>query len=162
MIVKRSSIVTYGCIALIVLVIDQLTKYFALTHWSNSYFINPYLYFQLTINRGISWGLFNSTNMVIFVAITILIILTTAILAYYAYNRFRESYGIIPEVLVLAGSLSNIIDRLCHGGVIDFIVVHIGLWQWPVFNIADGAIVLGVILMFVHLSRVPITRNEPL
>jgi signal peptidase II len=160
MIAKKSIVIAYGCLAVMVLVMDRITKYAALTHWSDSYHLNPYLYFQLAINRGISWGLLHSANRVIFIAITVLIMVTTGILAYYTYSRFKDNNGIIGEVLVLAGSLSNIIDRLCHGGVIDFIVVHLGSWVWPVFNIADGAIVLGVILMFVYLSRTNTTSNE--
>lgn len=52
-------------------------------------------------------------------------------------------------VLVLGGAIGNLIDRLRYGYVVDFIDLHVAGWHWPAFNVADAAIVLGVILLLV-------------
>ena len=51
---------------------------------------------------------------------------------------------------MIAGSLANIIDRIIYSGVIDFIAFHVGPYHWPIFNLADCAIVVGVLIMFVQ------------
>jgi len=52
-------------------------------------------------------------------------------------------------VLVLGGAIGNVIDRLQHGYVVDFILVYYERWSFPVFNVADSAITLGVILLLI-------------
>jgi len=55
--------------------------------------------------------------------------------------------------LILGGALGNVIDRLLHGHVVDFIQVHYGGWYFPSFNVADSAITLGAILLIVDELR---------
>ena len=52
-------------------------------------------------------------------------------------------------MLVLGGALGNLIDRLIHGYVIDFIDVYYGTWHWPAFNVADSAITIGAVLLVI-------------
>ena len=68
---------------------------------------------------------------------------------YLAYQRYRKHELIIGELLVIAGAGSNIMDRIRMGGVIDFIKLSAGDFVWPLFNIADICIVIGVFIMFV-------------
>ena len=57
--------------------------------------------------------------------------------------------------LILGGALGNVIDRVIHGYVVDFIQVHAGSWYFPAFNVADSAITVGaVLLVFDELRRV--------
>lgn len=60
--------------------------------------------------------------------------------------------------LVIGGAIGNVIDRLLYGKVVDFLDFHLGLHHWPAFNLADSAICLGVILMF--LAQVQESRRE--
>ncbi len=78
--------------------------------------------------------------------------LVTMIVASIAYRRFLQSRFVLGEVLVVSGSFSNLIDRVLHYGVIDFIQILYGDWSWPLFNIADCCIVVGVIIMFIQYS----------
>lgn len=55
--------------------------------------------------------------------------------------------------LILGGALGNVIDRAIHGYVVDFIQVHAGGWFFPAFNVADGAITLGAILLILDELR---------
>jgi signal peptidase II len=49
--------------------------------------------------------------------------------------------------LIIGGAVGNVIDRLAHGAVVDFLYFHVGRYGWPAFNLADSAITVGVILM---------------
>jgi signal peptidase II len=62
--------------------------------------------------------------------------------------------------LILGGALGNVVDRLVHGHVIDFIQVHWAGWYFPSFNVADSAITAGAVLLIVdELLRVRHTRE---
>lgn len=119
----------------IIICIDRLSKY-----WAYQCGID------VVLNRGISWGIGNSAALAPFVGITIALLLIIAVLMWYAYQR-RLNYLIVGECMVIAGAISNVIDRFVYGGVVDFIAVHCAGWEFPVFNIADAAIVIGVLIM---------------
>lgn len=102
-------------------------------------------------NRGIIWGLFNSSLSGPFLVISALIILVLSSLSWYTYQRWLAGKYIVGEIMVLAGGVSNLCDRLFFGGVIDFIHVTIGSWQFPVFNGADMSIVLGISIMLLQV-----------
>jgi len=143
----------YGVIFVLAFAADRITKYFALLNCKKACTINQFLTFQLTINRGISWGMFHSNNNMMFFVITGLIILITAGLLFYTFIRWLNGNFIGGEILVLAGSISNIIDRFLYDGVIDFILISHGGWSFPIFNIADVCIVFGVGLMALELYK---------
>lgn len=143
--------ILYLLLAAFVLLADRITKVIAISKWATEQIVTPYLSFHLTYNRGISWGLFNSSDAITFIIVTCIILLATAILIYYSYNRLRLGFTLYGEVLVIAGSLSNLIDRFLYGGVADFILLHFGNYSFPYFNIADAAISLGVFIMFLQL-----------
>jgi signal peptidase II len=77
----------------------------------------------------------------------VIVVTVTSVLAAYAWQRFCEGKKVIGETLILAGAISNIADRLWYGGVIDFIILSFHGYAWPTFNVADIAIVAGVVLM---------------
>ncbi|MDZ4151728.1 signal peptidase II [Methylicorpusculum sp.] len=109
----------------------------------------PCISFDVVFNRGVSWGLFASDGMLGFVLVAILIGAITGILAYYTYTRWHAGMSVWAELLILAGSVSNLIDRVLYHGVIDFIRLSWGSFAWPIFNIADCCIVLGVFFVFI-------------
>lgn len=146
----KKGALTYGVLAAVIVLFDQLTKWYARTHWVHEYTVTNHLSFQLTLNRGISWGLFNGSHNGLFWVITLLIMVLTAALGLYGYTRVKQGCSIFGELFVVAGSCSNIIDRFMHAGVIDFIVLHKGDLAWPVFNLADVFIVIGVATLFVQ------------
>lgn len=132
----RSSL-WYGLFVCLLVVLDRVTKWAVLR----------YCVHACTFNRGISWGMFNYSGSELFVGITLLIVIITALLGVYAYKRLMLGYSIVGELLIIGGSLSNIIDRFLYGGVVDFIELRIGSWVGPAFNIADSMVVVGVIIM---------------
>jgi signal peptidase II len=113
------------------------------------------------INKGISFGIFNNSN--IWVLATIQII--GGVVCLWLFFEYWLSPGLFQAItysLVLGGALGNIVDRLFRGAVVDFIDFHINNWSipftsicirnwhWPAFNIADSAIVCGVFLLCLH------------
>lgn len=147
-----SKITFYSIVAAFVLVLDRVTKLYALHHWQDEHIINPYLLFQVTFNRGISWGLFNYGHAT-FIILSSLIALLTLGLFMYASKRLYQGKTVLGEVLVISGSFSNLIDRFLYHGVVDFIVMHKDQWIWPSFNVADSCIVLGIFIMFLQLLQ---------
>lgn len=67
--------------------------------------------------------------------------------------------------LIIGGAIGNVIDRLVHGAVVDFLFFHAGRYGWPAFNLADSAITVGVVLMlwgqFRHDRRARPTEPHP-
>ncbi len=70
----------------------------------------------------------------------------SGLMAYWMWGTARGAWrSAVPYALVIGGAIGNVIDRLLHGHVVDFIQWHIGDHYWPSFNIADSAIVLGAV-----------------
>lgn len=150
---RSISLYVHCAAAGIILVADRVTKLLAMTHCADRYEINEYLACEFTLNRGISWGMFHTENTLGFFVITSIIITLTGVIGYVTFTKWRAQQQYIGELLIYAGSVSNIIDRLQYGGVIDFIELSYKTWTWPIFNIADSCIVLGVGIMIITLKR---------
>jgi signal peptidase II len=99
-----------------------------------------------TRNRGVAFGFLPGNH----VAVTILIALALlALLTYFALHSARALMW-LPTGMIVGGALGNIIDRLRHGSVTDFIKLPLG---WPPFNLADTSITLGIVTLFVLVDR---------
>ena len=109
------------------------------------FYINPFLNFYLVWNSGIGFGLASSEANVFYHIITTIIIIINLVLIYFVcIIKNKQVYMI---VLILGGSLGNLYDRIFYGYVIDFIEFHYKNFYWPIFNIADIAISIGIILL---------------
>jgi len=151
---RRMSALLYILLGVFVIFWDQLIKRLALERLMyGSYQLTPWLTLRLVFNRGISWGMFSSPQAFIFWAVTFTIIALTLFVAVMAYSGFLKHRSIIGEVLVVAGSVSNLIDRFVHHAVVDFVEISCKGWAWPVFNFADCCIILGVILIMMVQCR---------
>ncbi len=137
----------------LVFIVDRATKYLALAFEGTETSVLPGLSLVYVKNRGISWSLFYAQNTWAFVAVSALVSIVIGIVGIYTYERLRQNKAVIGEVLVLTGAISNLFDRIVHGGVIDFIECSFRGWYFPVFNIADVAIVIGVGIMLIQFWR---------
>ncbi|HEY2183399.1 MAG TPA: signal peptidase II, partial [Xanthobacteraceae bacterium] len=63
--------------------------------------------------------------------------------------------------LIIGGAIGNAIDRLAYGWVVDFVLLHIGEYEWYVFNLADAAIVLGVVVLLYEALLLPDAAKAP-
>ncbi len=143
----------YGVLGAVCFGIDRFTKYEALCWCAQQCKLNEYISLEVVYNRGVSWGLFHDTSTALFLAVTGLVALVTLAVLWSAIKRFRDNHLIIGEVLVIAGSLSNLVDRVMYQGVVDFIELSYRGWQWPSFNGADALIVVGVFIMIVEYRK---------
>ena len=135
-------------LAALVLVLDQLTKLWALDALANPpvrIAFLPFWDFVLVWNRGVSFGLFGGGAVppLVLVAVTGAIALGVTVWLACA----RSWWTAVAAALVLGGAIGNIIDRLLYGAVVDFIDWHAYGYHWPVFNIADAAITLGIVVL---------------
>jgi signal peptidase II len=145
---------SYIFLAVGIFIIDRVTKLAALAWCTESArTINSYLSFEVVFNRGISWGMLHSSSDALFVIVSVIIAIITALLCGYAYHSYMRGNSIAAEVCIIAGSCCNLIDRVIYGGVIDFIVLSYGDLSWPVFNIADAVIVLGIGLFLLRYEK---------
>ncbi|RJQ81950.1 MAG: signal peptidase II [Desulfobacteraceae bacterium] len=69
---------------------------------------------------------------------------------YHQTPRSRPLFGAALG-LIFGGAVGNLIDRLRHGEVVDFLDLYIGYLHWPTFNIADSAVTIGVIIFIMHI-----------
>lgn len=143
----------YSLIFGLVIILDRITKLEALATYMQRGIVNDWLSFEVSFNRGISWSMFHSQHVWVFTTISLIIVGITLLLGVYAYARWLNKQTIIGEVLVLAGSVSNIIDRVLYGGVVDFIILSYKDWVFPAFNVADVAIVCGVGIMLLEYYK---------
>jgi signal peptidase II len=102
----------------------------------------------LTKNPGGAWGILPSENYV-FVAFAVVAIVALL----YAYHKIARNDLLVGSAFALAlgGAVGNLLDRLRYGYVVDFFDVRI--IKWPIFNVADSAISLGIVLLLVHYVR---------
>lgn len=139
-----------------VLIIDRITKLYAVQYLQEPYYVTNFLSGHLVYNQGISWGIFNAVDGRNFMQVTLLVFAVTSLLIYYTYQRIRRGHAIYGELLVIAGSLSNMLDRIMYKGVVDFITFSYGRFAFPAFNVADCAIVLGVFIMLLQMAFEPV------
>ncbi|MGE0206625.1 MAG: signal peptidase II [Candidatus Babeliales bacterium] len=135
----------------LVLFLDRVTKYWAYHYAQHTIAINKFFSLSLTFNRGISWGIGNGASSATFVLISCMVAILCSSFGYYMVQRYQEGSSIVPELCIFAGGISNVIDRVWYHGVIDFIELHYGAWYWPSFNVADMAIVIGVVILMVKM-----------
>ncbi|MCK4362831.1 MAG: signal peptidase II [Dehalococcoidia bacterium] len=136
---------TFFLVALIVVALDQVSKFFIRANMTLGQSIPEEGFFRITYgtNTGGVFGLF--ANQAFLITLTA-IVGVAAILVYSRYPLFNRVLVRIALGLLLGGAVGNLIDRIRFGEVVDFIDVG----AWPVFNIADSAVVVGVILIIYY------------
>jgi signal peptidase II len=156
--------------AVIVAAIDQASKLWLLNVFDLAnrgiVHVAPFLEFVLTWNTGISYGLFpQDSDLGRYV---LLGLKTAAVLVLWIWlARAELKLTALALGLIIGGAIGNAVDRLIYGAVVDFVLFHITTksfnFVWYVFNLADTAIVAGVIgLLYEYtLGSVPQKRPDP-
>lgn len=130
----------------ILVVIDQITKYIALSSLKpigSMTFIKGFMDFTFVENRGAAFGILEGQRW--FFVVATIVISVAIIYAFVKMPKKKEyKYMKLALVLILAGAFGNVIDRLFRGYVVDFF--EFTFIDWPVFNVADIYVVVGTII----------------
>jgi signal peptidase II len=116
-------------------------------------------------NAGMAFGLFGGADARWFSAL--LLVIASAVVLLLAWllfaGRVYSALGGAGVALLAGGAAGNLLDRLLHGAVTDFVELHVGNFYWPAFNLADSAITVGAALLMIELfrgnSRRPVTQE---
>jgi signal peptidase II len=134
---------------------DQLTKQLvreSITRGEERGFL-PGVELVNTRNRGVAFGFLPGSQTLVTVLICVALLL---LLAYFARHARRPLMW-LPTGMLIGGALGNIIDRLNHGSVTDFVKLPLG---WPPFNLADAAITLGILALFAVVEGSARSRQD--
>jgi signal peptidase II len=140
----------YYFLSLILVIADQLTKMMVLGSLELYESIEITSFFSLTHvhNYGAAFSfLADEDGWQQYFLVSISVIASIAIILWMRKTSTKQPYKLIALSLILSGAIGNLIDRAVFGFVIDFINLHYQDFYWPVFNVADTAITLGVILL---------------
>jgi signal peptidase II len=145
---SRPNVVPLGLLAaVIVLTADQVSKWWVLNVLDlgglRQVVLLPVLNLTMVWNRGVTFGLLTNSghwSYLLLAAVALAVVVGLVVWLRRAESRLVA----IALGAIVGGALSNVIDRLRFGAVVDFIHAHLGDWSWYVFNVADAAIVCGV------------------
>lgn len=138
-------------LVLFIIIVDQWTKWLVVTNMDvreSIPVINNFFYITSHRNRGAAWGILQG-QMIFFYLITIIVVIG---LVYLLHKYAKEStFMAVALSLFLGGAIGNFIDRLFRQEVVDFLDVYIFTYDYPIFNIADSALVIGAIMTIIAM-----------
>lgn len=139
-------------ISIIIFIIDQISKSIISTYLKlneSIEIIKDFFYIRYINNTGASWGILENNRILLI----ILSIIAIIILLRYSYSFKKTKLNTFGFGFLLGGILGNLSDRLIYGYVKDFFDFIIFNYDFPIFNIADIFIVLGVIILIISIIR---------
>src|SRR6478672_8396599 len=141
-----------------VFVLDRLTKWIIesrVSFFDTHKVIPGFFDIIRSENRGVAFGIFNDstsgwrTKLLIVAALAAVAMVSGMLWKAHTMDRF----SVWGFSLILGGAAGNLFDRIVAGHVTDFLLVYIGSYQWPTFNVADSAIVVGSGLLLMDVLR---------
>lgn len=148
-------------VAAMVLLVDQASKYIVLSNlslgemWNPIPFLRPFFTITHVTNTGAAFGLFRDQGTLFSI---VAFVVVAGILVFYRYLPADQFWLRVSLGLQLGGAVGNLLDRVRLGRVVDFVDFKI----WPVFNVADTAIVVGVGILAFYLLFSKEEAGEPL
>ena len=135
-------------IVLFIFSLDRYTKIEIINNFSeNSFYINDFINFDLVWNTGIGFGLFQSSSILLYNSISLLIAFVILFLIYLLI--VSDKLDKISFSLIIGGAIGNFYDRMIFKAVPDFIDLHYKNFHWFTFNVADILISLGIIIFLI-------------
>lgn len=140
-------------LSIIFIIIDQLSKIIVVNNLTNNKsieVIKSFFYLTYTNNKGAAFSILTGRRILLILVAFIVI----GVLIYYVRkNKIEGKVNKIALSLVIGGSIGNLIDRILRGAVVDFIDIKIFGYNFPIFNLADTFIVIGVFLLIIEMFR---------
>jgi signal peptidase II len=153
---KNSARTFYLVIALVIVLLDRWTKHIVARRiplYSHIQVIPGFFSLTHTENTGAAFSLFADSNahwktamLIVFSAIALVVV--SVLLWKNHHAHMTTGIGLS---LIMGGALGNLWDRLARGRVVDFLLFYVKRYQWPVFNLADSAIVIGAGLLVLEI-----------
>mgnify|MGYP001485285788 FL=1 len=137
-------------IVILIFILDRFSKIYVVNldkvNYSSELYQSKYLNITLVMNEGIAFGLlsFNQNNLYNLLSFLIAIIIFVIFFMIIRNNNNNKKY---PLLMIFAGALGNLYDRITYKAVPDFIDFHVGEFHWFIFNVSDIFISLGVFFM---------------
>jgi signal peptidase II len=144
-------------LALIIVLVDQASKWLALVHLEASevFSIIPG-FFQIVLvkNRGMAFGILNQAKSHLFpVFLLAATIVAIGAILFLFWKRKQLMWFMVGLSLILGGAVGNLIDRIRLGYVIDFLDFFVSGYHWPAFNVADSAVTAGTLWILFNVIR---------
>lgn len=141
-------------ISIILVIIDQISKKIIELNYNigdSKEIIKNFFYITSHRNRGAAWGILQNSRY-LFLFITILFLF---LLFFYIYKNkvLLKINDYVMFSLIIGGALGNFLDRIIKGEVIDFLDFHIFGYDFPIFNLADTFICLGIFLLALKIYK---------
>ena len=133
----------YFLVALLVVLLDQITKYLARSFIGSFETIRilPFLQLVSVRNEGAAFGMFKSFGNATFIVISL------GAMAFIIFLLLKSRKDRLGLSLIMGGAAGNLIDRIVFRNVTDFIDVFAGRFHWPAFNVADSALTVGLVIL---------------
>lgn len=136
-------------VALMVLLADQVSKYWVLEHLLGAYtHIEVTSFFNIVNawNTGVSFSMFTASSIW---GMLFLVVMASVIVIFLLWWLYFEKvlFNQLALGMIIGGAVGNIVDRVRLGAVFDFLDVYYGSYHWPAFNVADSFICVGACMM---------------
>ena len=163
MIEKQKFLLRYAVLGILLVMLDVFSKGAAERSLADGSSIDllPFLQLVLVYNRGAAFGFLGEASgwqLPFFVAVGAIV--SIVIVIRLARAAATQKWFEVALVLILAGAVGNLIDRIRVGYVIDFIELYYGAWRFPAFNVADMVIFLGALMLILELLGILPRQKE--
>lgn len=147
--IKKISVLT-----VILVIVDQIVKFLVSTYLNYIDVIPKFIYLSLEKNYGVAFSmLWNNRLLILIISLLLILFLIYLLNKDYLSKGKNNKLLNVTYGLLFGGILGNLIDRIVRGYVIDYIGVYIFNYKFPVFNLADSFITIGVILMIISTFK---------
>ncbi|MED3646151.1 signal peptidase II [Halalkalibacterium halodurans] len=143
----------YYIVALVIILLDQWTKWLVVRHMEigeSIPLIDSVLYLTSHRNKGAAFGILEGQMWLFYIITSIVVI---GIVYYMEKEAKHDRVFATALALILGGAIGNFIDRIFRGEVVDFVNTYIFTYNFPIFNVADSALCVGVGILFLKMIR---------
>ena len=163
MIEKQKFLLRYAVLSILLVMLDVFSKDAVERSLADGSSIDllPFLQLVLVYNRGAAFGFLGEASgwqLPFFAAVGAIV--SIVIVIRLARAAATQKWFEVALVLILAGAVGNLIDRIRVGYVVDFIELYYGAWRFPAFNVADMAIFLGALMLILELIGILPRQKE--
>ena len=151
----RAGLALWLALAAAVAVLDQLTKQWVLgtLRVGETIAVAPFVDLVLWFNRGAAFSFLADGAGWQRLFLIVVALVAVFVIVWLLVRHRADRLFCVGLALVLGGAIGNLWDRLLHGYVVDFVLLHAGGYHWPAFNLADSAITGGAVMIIIDGFR---------